>query len=347
MDALRAGLGEPTLSYVGFSYGTFLGATYAALFPDHYRALVLDGALDAQSWIHDPEGNSSQQTAGFEDALSRFLAACAADQVACSGFGGADPAGAYDELLAKADATPVAALRYTADPRPVDGDDIRSATSSLLYSKKAWGTLAVALRQAADGDASVFRAASDLLVYGRNPDGTYSPLLDRFFTISSSEQRWTRDVDVQLQRGAESAARFPHFYGNSGYNEVANALWPYRDADAYGGPWTLDPGAPTPLVVTNTHDPATPRRGAVRLVAELGNARLLTMDGDGHTAFGTGNSACIDTAVTAYLVDTTLPAPDTVCQQTVPFAPPSTATSTTAAGTGLARLVEQSASPIG
>jgi len=76
--------------------------------------------------------------------------------------------------------------------------------------------------------------------------------------------------------------------------------------------------APTPLVVATTYDPATPYRGALKLVRELGNARLLTMRGDGHTAYG-GNSPCIDAAVNAYLLDGTLPAPGTPCRQEVPF----------------------------
>jgi TAP-like protein len=96
-------------------------------------------------------------------------------------------------------------------------------------------------------------------------------------------------------------------------------LWPVRDADAYGGPFTVPASSPTPLVVATTHDPATPYPGALRLVAELGNARLLTMDGDGHTAAYGDNSACIDGATEAYLVAGTLLAPGTVCPQTVPF----------------------------
>src|SRR3954468_11538410 len=99
-------------------------------------------------------------------------------------------------------------------------------------------------------------------------------------------------------------------------------LWPLTHADAYDRPRGVPASSPTPLVVATTHDPATPYPGALRLVAELGNARLLTMDGDGHTAYG-GNSTCIDSAVEAYMIAGTLSAPGTVCQQTVPFTAPS------------------------
>jgi hypothetical protein len=307
------------------------------LFPDRYRALVLDGPVDAAQYIHAPLSSSQDQAAAFERALQRFLQACAGDQTACSRFGGADPGADYDRLIATAEATPIPAAGYTPDPRPVTADDIRGATLALLYAKQFWGILGQALASAAQGDATIIRAAVDQLFYGRLPDGTYDPLYDRLFTISGSEQDYPRDIDVYLARGAESWAAFPHFWG--GYGEIRFALWPKRDGDAYGGPFTVPASSPTPLVVATTYDPATPYPGARRLVQELGNARLLTMVGDGHTAFGQGNSACVDGAVVAYLVDTTLPAAGTTCQQEVAFSAPQGAPSSAAARTAVPKLL--------
>jgi pimeloyl-ACP methyl ester carboxylesterase len=313
MDALRAAVGDDQLTYLGFSYGTFLGATYAALFPDRHRAMVLDGALDADEYINDPLSALATQTAGFETALARFTEACAVDQVACSGFGGVDPYLAYDKLLAQADAAPIPADGYTADPRPVTADDIRTVTLPLLYAKRNWGLLAAVLAETAAGDGSTVRAILDQVVYA---DGASS---DRYFTIGASEQRYPQgDLDVYLDRGAESWASFPHFWSNSGYAEINYALWPAHDEDAYAGPFDVPESSPAPLVIGTTYDPATPYPGAVSLVADLGNARLLTMEGDGHTAYG-GNSACIDAATDAYLIDGLLPEAGTVCQQEVPF----------------------------
>ncbi|WP_448625830.1 alpha/beta hydrolase [Geodermatophilus sp. URMC 64] len=321
LDALRAAVGDPQLTYLGFSYGTFLGSTYATLFPDRYRALVLDGAVDPQEWIHDTSALGFEQTEGFERAFSHFLEACAADQVACSGFGGADPRLAYDNLVEAAEANPIPAPNYAPDPRPVDGDDIRAVTVIAMYAKQFWGDLAAILAQTAAGDGSAMRAAVDEAFYGRLPDGTFDPGSDRFFTIAGSEQEFLGDVDFYLDQGADSWATFQHFWWNTGYPDVSFSLWPVHDGDAFGGPWTVPGGSPTPLVIGNTYDPATPYQWAQQLTAQLGNARLLTMDGDGHTAYG-GNSACIDTATEAYLVDLTLPAPGTVCSQDVPFAAP-------------------------
>ncbi len=313
MDVLRAAVGDEELSYLGFSYGTFLGATYASLFPDNHRALVLDGALDADEYVNDPLSGIATQTAGFEQALARFTEACAVDQVACSGFGGTDPYLAYDKLLAQADAAPIPADGYAADPRPVTADDIRAVTLRLLYAKQRWGILGAVLAEAAAGDGSRARELLDRAVYAD------SASTDRYFTIGASEQRYPQgDLEVYLDRGAESWASFPHFWSNSGYAEINYALWPAHDEDAFTGPFDVPESSATPLVIGTTYDPATPYSGAVRLVEDLGNARLLTMEGDGHTAYG-GKSACIDGATEAYLIDGLLPAPGTVCQQEVPF----------------------------
>ncbi|MGY1604697.1 alpha/beta hydrolase [Geodermatophilus sp. SYSU D00815] len=331
LDVLRAAVGDQRLNYLGFSYGTVLGSTYASLFPDNYRALVLDGAVDPQEYVHDPSGLGLEQTAGFERAFSRFLEACAVDQVACSGFGGADPRLAYDQLVAAADANPIPAPGYAPDPRPVDGDDIRAVTLIAMYAKQFWGDLAAFLAQTAAGDGSAMRAAVDEAFYGRRPDGTFDPGGDRFFTIAGSEQRYRPEVEFHLDVGANSWASFPHFWWNTGYPDVSFGLWPVDDADAFGGPWTVPASSPTPLVIGTAYDPATPYAWSEQLSAQLGNARLLTMEGDGHTAYG-GNSPCVDAATEAYLVDLALPAPGTVCAQEVPFTAPvpveaSTATS--------------------
>jgi pimeloyl-ACP methyl ester carboxylesterase len=328
MDALRAAVGDERLSYLGFSYGTFLGATYAALFPDRYRALVLDGAVEPDQWIHDPVFLSDSQLVAFELALDRFLAACAADQTACSGFGGSDPFTAYDALLASAVGTPIPAPRYTADPRPVTADDIRDVTAQLLYAKRFWGVLAAALAEAAAGDGSLIRAIVHQIV---RPPG--DSVLDRFFAIAGSEQQWPRDVDAYLERGAREWADHPHFWYQFAYAEIPFALWPIRDEDAYEGPFTVDPSSPTPLVIGTTYDPATPYSSAVGTVKALGNARLLTMEGDGHTAYGR-SSACVNSATETYLIQGTLPAEGTVCQQEVPFLAPQPAPSQVGTGSG-------------
>jgi pimeloyl-ACP methyl ester carboxylesterase len=316
MDLLRKSLGETKLNYFGYSYGTFLGATYASLFPKNYNRMVLDGPVDATDYINDPLSDLSAQSDGFERALGRFFQACAIDQVACHGFGGKDPWDAYDELIDKANETPIPA--GGPDPRPVDGDDINFAATGEIYAKQFWGELAEALDLAARGDGTeIRRLVNDS--YGLLDDGTYDPGSDRYFTIGAIEQRYPKaDVPLYLRAGKRSWSEHEHTWWNNGYVELNYGLWPIHDKDAFAGPFKIPSSSPTPLVVATTYDPATPYRGAKSLVRDLGNARLITMRGDGHTAYA-GNSPCIDAAVEAYMTDGTLPAPGTKCVQTALF----------------------------
>lgn len=317
IDHLRAAVGDRRLTYLGFSYGTFLGATYQSMFPDKVRAMVLDGALDPDQYVNDPLSSLDEQTAGFERAIGRFLQACAANQTACLGFGGDDPWAALDELIERAYESPIPA----ANGDPVDGDDVNAAVTQAVYAKQLWPDLAYALARAQqENDGTVLRAIANLF-YGRNDDGSYDPLTDRYFTISALEQRYPSDLRTFLREGFRSYNDYDHSWWNHGYTEVAWGLYPVKADSAFHGPFRNPAAEPTTLVVGTTYDPATPYKESKRLVSQLGNARLLTMRGDGHTAYG-GNSLCIDTAVDAYLEELTLPAQRTVCRQEVPFEQP-------------------------
>src|SRR4051794_1038102 len=154
MDVLRDAVGDDKLNYLGFSYGTFLGATYAALFPQQYRSLVLDGALDADQYINRPLDSLSEQSSGFERAIGRFAQACAVHQDACLGFGGDDPAAALDILVEQAREHAIPAFGGP----PVGGDDVLAATVQAVYAKQLWPLLAQSLAMAAHGDGTGIRA---------------------------------------------------------------------------------------------------------------------------------------------------------------------------------------------
>ena len=323
LDRLRAMVGDRKLTYLGFSYGTFLGATYAALFPHRMRALVLDGALDASGYVHRPTNALREQTGGFERALGRYFAACAANPTYCTWTGGGEPETAFDGLVERARRMPIAAPDDDVtggDARAVDGDDILNGALNDLYAKQQWPELTQALNRATTGDASLFRAINNA-GYGREADGGYDAGVDRYFTIGAADQRYGRRVQPLLDVGASSWATFDHFWFNSGYAEVAFPLYPVKSAGSFGGSFKVPRSASPPLVVGTVYDPATVYRQARRLTAELGNARLLTMNGDGHTAYG-ANSPCINAAINAYVIKRTLPPKNTVCQQEVAFPPP-------------------------
>jgi pimeloyl-ACP methyl ester carboxylesterase len=323
MDGLRAAVGDDKLTYLGFSYGTYLGATYASLFPNRYRALVLDGPVDATNYANHPSNGLLEQTAGFERELGRFLQACAVDQVACSGFGGTDPWDAFDQLIDQADANPIPAPNYAPDPRPIKGDDIRGAAFAELYAKFLWGDLAKALADAKNGDGSGIRKMIDEDWFGRDPDtGAFDPGGDRYFTITAADQTYDhKNLGQYLELGDLAWGMFDHFYVNNGYAELNYGLYPVQGQDAFKGPFRVPRSSPTILVVDTTYDPATPYRGGKRLARDLGQTRLLTMRGDNHTAYQ-GNSPCIDEKVEAYLISLTVPAVGTTCTQQVPFEAP-------------------------
>jgi len=332
MDGIREAMGDRKLNYFGFSYGTFLGATYASLFPKNYRAMVLDGPVDANGYINTPSANLREQSAGFERAIGRFFTACAVFQSFCN-FGGSDPQAAYDALV---DSANLLAIPVPDGRAAVNGDDILAATALAMYAKQFWPDLAHALSAAASGDGTGIRDLADAF-WGNNEDGTFDPATDRYFTITAIEQNFTSDVQTFLDAGDNAWGVFNYTYWNTGYPEINYALWPIHATDVFRGPFKASKSAPTILEIATTYDPATPFRGAKRLAKQLGNVRFLTMVGDGHTAYQNGSPDCIDTAVVAQIETLTLPPEGTICQQDIPFVPPpAPATSATMSAVPLA-----------
>jgi len=314
LDLLRRAVGDRRLSYLGFSYGTQIGATYASLFPGRSRALTLDGAVDPDELLNRPLEGLREQTQGFEQALDRFFIACAADQAACAGFGGTDPEIAYDELLERLDREPAPAPTANR-PLPVNGDIVRNATLLTLYSKGYWPLLARGLAEASAGDASLLRELSDAFYGGEDGEGT-----DQYFMITALEARDEGSLDTYLRAGRHGYDLFPHFWINTGYPQLVDYFLRVKPRGVFRGPFENRASEAPALVVGTTYDPATPYAWSRNMTRDLGRARLLTMRGDGHTAYG--ESACIDAAVNAYLFELALPAEGTVCRQETGFAQP-------------------------
>ena len=330
MDGIREAMGDKKLNYFGFSYGTFLGATYASLFPKNYRAMVLDGPVDANGYINSPSANLREQSAGFERAIGRFFTACAVYQTFCN-FGGTDPKAAFDALVDQAN---MLAIPVPDGRAAVNGDDLLAATALGMYAKQLWPLLAQALSAAANNnDGTGIRDLADAF-WGNNEDGTFDPGGDRYFTITAIEQKFSTDIQTYLDAGDNAWGIFDYSYWNTGYTELNYAIWPIHAEDAFYGPFKASKSAPTILEIATTYDPATPFRGAKRLATQLGNVRFLTMVGDGHTAYLNGSPTCVDTAVVAQIETLTLPDAGTICKQDLPFVPPpaaATAKATTSA----------------
>ncbi len=303
MDVLREVLGDDTLSYVGYSYGTQLGATYAALFPDRVGRLVLDGALDPTL---SAQALSEGQAAGFESALRAYVTDCQAGA-------GCPLSGSVDEGLAQVRAVLDRARRSplpTGSDRPLTGALAFSGIALPLYNEQSWSALTQGLGAALDGDGSILLQLADIY-YDRNPDGTYATnSTQAFWAIGCADDRGTTDVaEMRAQAAAiEQVAPTVGYY--FGYGGVICANWPVPEAgglDDYSAA-----GADPILVIGTTNDPATPYAWAESLAETLDSGTLLTYEGEGHTAYGRSNS-CIGDAVDAYLLEGTVPEEGTRC----------------------------------
>lgn len=319
VDLLRAAVGDERLNYIGISYGSVIGATYATLFPGRARAMVLDSPLDVEAYYNRPIEYRREQASGFENAIDRFFTACAAAGDAC-GFGGTDPEAAFDSLVDRLDRNPLPSTD-PAHPFPLNGDEVRLAALSTMYSTFYWPAFASALVQAEAGDPSA------MIAYLANDAGIGDDVTGAVWAVDQDFPRGP--VGLYVDAGRHAYGLFDHFWWLSGYPELYRALWPVEDRAALRGQVENPADAAPILVVGVTYDPATPYIGAERLTADLGNARLFTYHGDGHGAL-TSLDPCLLGPVFEYLNDGVLPPDGASCiDPNVPF-PSVTARSTEA-----------------
>jgi pimeloyl-ACP methyl ester carboxylesterase len=300
MDVLRAALGDSKLSYLGFSYGSLLGATYAGLFPTHVRALVLDGALDpALPTISQLD----QQAAGLDGQLQQFFAACSS-QASCLWKPAGTPAAAYRALVARVRVHPLPAQGTS---RTVGPSELLYGTAVTLYSTSSWKDLAFALQAASGGDGTYLLQLFDQYT-GRHPNGSYDNLFEANAAINCLDSP-APTIAALTAAGPAAQAAAPIFGVQNIDSEVGCAVWPVP-ATGHIGPIRAT-GSPPIVVVGSTGDPITPYTWAQSLARELANGVLLTRVGDGHTAYL--NSACIRTDVDRYFITLAAPAVGTRC----------------------------------
>ncbi|HEX5533858.1 MAG TPA: alpha/beta fold hydrolase, partial [Actinomycetales bacterium] len=223
MDVLRAVLGEQRLNYLGKSYGTLLGATYAGLFPNRVGRMVLDGALDPASSNADVVVG---QAGGMEMALRAFVKACLNDAKQCALNGDVEHAvGQVRDLLAKVEKAPLS----TDDPsRPLTAPLAVTGIVNFLYSQASWPDLSEALSAALAGDGNALLASADSYA-DRRPDGKYaSNLLEAFTAINCLDYPMDDSAAAmeQVARRAEQAS--PTFGAYLAYGEVTCGQWPVR-----------------------------------------------------------------------------------------------------------------------
>jgi pimeloyl-ACP methyl ester carboxylesterase len=303
MEQIRIALGDPKLTYLGFSYGTFLGSTYADLYPGHIRALVLDGAVDATlSYTAGLE----QQTKSFAGSFTRFLAACAADS-SCPFHNGGQPGPAYDRLMASIEAAPLPATEL-GDPRLVGPSEAFIGVITALYDQTAWPILEQGLAMAEGGDGSILLELADTY-FERDASGTYANIAAANTAVNCADYVAPTDPASYVALASQLETQIPRFGEPSVYFSLDCAFWPFHPSHDPVAPTAK--GAPPIVVVGTTGDPATPYAWAQKLAGELSSGVLLTRTGEGHTAYG--KSDCIDSLVDAYLLTLAVPKAGTVC----------------------------------
>jgi pimeloyl-ACP methyl ester carboxylesterase len=292
MDRLREALGDEKLTYLGYSYGTTLGSTYAELFPENVRALVLDAAVDPGN---DPVADAEGQAAGFEKAFDAFAADCQGLVAGCPL--GDDPRGFVEALLSEAEEEPVPSTAE-GETRKATPGIVLTAVVAALYDQGSWPQLSQALAAARKGDAAGLFSLADSYT-GRLADGSYSNLFDANFAINCADSDPDEQVPEKQIRelAVEWGKEYPLFGPGSATALYTCAAWdaprtPLPERDAEGS---------SPILVIGTEgDPATPLEGAVEMAEELESGVLLTWQGEGHTAYP--KTGCITAAVNAYLL---------------------------------------------
>ncbi|MFE9564108.1 alpha/beta fold hydrolase [Streptomyces sp. NPDC006487] len=301
MDVLRAALGDEKLTYVGASYGTFLGAMYANLFPGRTGRLVLDGAMDPSRPAVEL---NRDQTEGFETAFRAFAADCAKQTDCPLGQGSPEQiAERLEEFFRKVDAQPVPT---TDRARPTLGESLATTgVIAALYDENAWPQLREALRAAMDGDDGNGLLSLADSYYERGQDGKYANLMSANAAVNCLDQPPAFAGPEAVEKALPSFEKAsPVFGAGLAWASLNCTYWPTK---ATGTAGVLQAkGAPPIVVVGTTRDPATPYKWAEALARQLDSGVLLTYDGDGHTAYGRG-SDCIDSAINQYLLEGTAP----------------------------------------
>lgn len=297
LDLLRQLLDAPKLNYLGYSYGTDIGAVYAELFGGNTGRLVLDAAVNIT------DDDSIIQAQGFDLALGNFASWCGRNSC---GLGDSKDAvlSSVTDFLDGLDAKPIAV-----GDRSLTQTLAMSGIADVLYSgADAWQALAAIILRAEKGEGQYLLAAADSL-NGRDDKGHYSAMFFAFPAISclDGKDEGVLAADAQWIEDTAKAPIFGKYFG-----PVYNcALWPTRPSQRLQLHPTGASAQPL-LVIGATGDPATPYQFAQWMAEQLTSATLVTYEGEGHGGYG-GKSECLDSIVVNYFTKGVVPSGDVRC----------------------------------
>ncbi|MEU0246484.1 alpha/beta hydrolase [Streptomyces sp. NPDC006235] len=313
MDLIRAILGEKKISYLGYSYGTYLGAVYTQLFPGRADRFVLDSAVDpARAW----RGMIQWWAEGAEPAFDRWTE-WAARRSGKYGLG--DTPKKVDrtfwDLVARADKKPI-----EIEGQPTTGDDIRNGFRGAVFTPEYASELVVELKKAAAGRPASAKKLAEFTGSGRTgatgAAGAVEVPADNmtasFWAVVCGDNSapWSRDPESYRRDAIEDKGRYPLF------GDFASSIKPCAFWDKSVERATKVNNKVRSLVVQNEWDSQTPLPSGQALHADLKGSRMVTvLGGEGHGVYPSGN-ACTDGTVTTYLLTGKLPAKDVTCEAT-------------------------------
>ena len=317
LDHLRVLMGETKLTYVGLSYGSYLGQTYANMFPDRVRAMLLNGLVDAVRYSKSAESRMAMFGAAADEVFDRFLALCeAAGPQRCALAGGErSPAQRWERLLAGLRRAPVPAPGAD-PPGELTHGDLLVSQFQPMRAPSTWPENAADLAAALGGNGSVLESSSSEFTSPAGWSGatTSAAIQCADAPARLQPQAWPQEF-TRLRRTSPLQGPI-HF----AWEWAPCASWPVRGEDTYRGPWNAS--TPNPILLINQRfDPNTGHANAVRAQRLLGNAVLLTHEGYGHLFFQ-NPSVCVEDAMVDYLTELATPPNGSVCQsEQQPFDP--------------------------
>jgi pimeloyl-ACP methyl ester carboxylesterase len=332
MDRLRAAVGDDQLTYVGVSYGSFLGVTYANLFPDRVRAVIVDGVLDPVAWTTGVDGERHtvpfstrlRSDMGAQATLDQFFQLCDAGGRRCA-FG-PHSSDRFGRLAAKLKKGPITVVDPGGNRFHFRYQDLIGNTLSAMYDSFTWRALARFLADV-ESQASARRLGQSLDALRRSeglaPDATtarYQNFPEGFPGVACTDSDNPVSYDAWHEQGAIADERFGYFGRPWTWVTSICARWPGFDDARYMGPFDARTANPV-LVIGNLYDPATRYQGAQIVHQLLPKSALLTVHGWGHTSLFL--SRCADRVSVRYLLEGVTPAPGKICDQDqVPFTRP-------------------------
>ncbi|MEU6236247.1 alpha/beta fold hydrolase [Kitasatospora sp. NPDC047058] len=334
LDRMRRAVGDKQLTFAGFSYGTLIGATYAGMYPNKVRAVIVDGNVDPNLRLHNGVEYDRQRAAGFELALDEYLKRCKAAGAPRCAFGEGDTRAKFDAIRDHLRTSPVT----LSDGTQVTLSSFTSQVANALYAQSRQAPLAKSLQalhealqsqgapslaatpKASVEDAKALAVTVPTALREALPETPYSAD-DSYYGVNCQDKPYPSNPKVFANLAKAWEKESPTFGRYQAFDAPACASWPApaRDAERYSGPWNRGTANPV-MVIGNLYDPATQYKFSQNMQRQLGNAVLVSVDVVEHCAVG--RSAELGKLVTDYLVNQHAPAPGQLLKPDVEAFPP-------------------------